>query len=43
MNPSNMIVKQTLDGSFGGILDLSWGIVDVRDVAKYEYNICILF
>jgi len=34
INPSVSAIKQTLDGSFGGILNFAWGMVDVRDVAR---------
>lgn len=32
-----------LDGTFGGILNLAWGLVDVRDVAKYAPFIITFF
>jgi len=34
MNPSNLSIKQILDGTFGALVDLAWGFVDVRDVAR---------
>lgn len=33
LNESNKVIKNLLSGNFPGILDLSWNIVDVRDVA----------
>lgn len=34
MNTSNAVFTKILDGTFGGILNLAWGLVDVRDVAR---------
>jgi len=34
LNTSNAIFTKILDGSMGGILNLAWGLVDVRDVAR---------
>jgi len=34
LNTTNAIFRDLLSGTYPGILDLSWGLVDVRDVAK---------
>jgi dihydroflavonol-4-reductase len=34
MNPSNGVFQQILDGVYPGVLDLMWGIADVRDVSR---------
>lgn len=34
LNTSNGILKNVLEGSYPGVLALSWGFVDVRDVAR---------
>jgi dihydroflavonol-4-reductase len=33
LNTSNGVIRSLLTGGFPGILSVSWGIVDVRDVA----------
>jgi len=33
VNSSNSIIKDMLSGKYPGIMDLAWGMVDVRDVA----------
>jgi len=34
VNPSNLPIKDIMTGGFPGIIDLAWGMVDVRDVAQ---------
>ncbi len=34
LNTSNRLLVSLVDGTFPGVLDMSWGIVDVRDVAE---------
>lgn len=34
LNPSNQILVDILTGQYPGIMNLTWGMVDVRDVAK---------
>jgi len=34
MNPSNATIQQTMSGEFAAIIDIGWGFVDVRDVAR---------
>ena len=34
LNTSNAVLKDILEGTYPGIMDLSWGFVDVRDVAR---------
>lgn len=34
LNPSNGVIKDLLSGTFPGLINVSWGLVDVRDVAR---------
>lgn len=34
LNPSNFVVQAMLRGAYPGILRMTWGLVDVRDVAR---------